>query len=62
MEALVAKSGYNGVVTSDLLASLTLTRYQSSAWSLTYDEYCTARQPAASLVPPAGGRAITVPA
>jgi hypothetical protein len=62
MDALIAKAGFAGHVTGDLRASLAVTRYQSSAAAMTYDEYCAARQPAPSQAPASGGVAITVPA
>ncbi|CAL8466636.1 g6172 [Coccomyxa elongata] len=62
IDSLIAKAGYTGSVTAELRASLTMTRYQSSAASLTYDEYCAIAQPAAARVQPAGSVTITVPA
>ncbi|EIE26356.1 hypothetical protein COCSUDRAFT_12481 [Coccomyxa subellipsoidea C-169] len=62
IDSLIAKAGYVGPVTPALRASLTVTRYQSSAASLTYDQYCAAAQPAAARVQPAGGMTVTVPA
>ncbi len=62
IDALIAKAGYQGAISPDLRMSLAVTRYQSSATSLTYDEYCTLAQPSAAQVPHANGVAITVPA
>lgn len=62
IDALIAKAGYTGAITPELRASLSVTRYQSSAASLSYDEYCALAQPSASEVPRATGVAITVPA
>lgn len=62
IDALISKAGYTGAVTAELRASLSVTRYQSSATSLTYDEFCAIAQPAAGRVQPAGGIAVTVPA
>jgi len=39
LESLVRKSGYKGALNQSLLASIKLTRYQSSKSSLTYAEY-----------------------
>jgi len=36
---LVRKAGYEGVTSSDLLSSIKCSRYQSSKYQLTYDEY-----------------------
>ena len=63
IDALIAKSGYAGAASADLRTALSITRYQSSAAALSYDEYCAIRQqPAPSQVPASGGVAITVPA
>ncbi len=42
--ALIRKSGYSGQVTSALLAGLKVTRYQSTAYTLTYAEYRQAKE------------------
>lgn len=39
IDALVRKAGFAGVATAGLLASIKLTRYQSTLHKLTYDEY-----------------------
>jgi uncharacterized protein (TIGR00296 family) len=39
VEAAVRKAGYSGVVNADLLASVEVTRYQSTRWELSYDEW-----------------------
>jgi AMME syndrome candidate gene 1 protein len=39
VSSLVHKAGYNGNVTSDLLKSVHCTRYQSSKYQVTFDEY-----------------------
>lgn len=39
IDHLIAKAGCSVSVTSTLRASLAVTRYQSSAYSLSYDEY-----------------------
>lgn len=39
IESLIEKSGYTGSITPKLLASISLTRYQSSRCTLTYFEY-----------------------
>lgn len=62
IDSLIAKAGFTGPVTPALRGSLSVTRYQSSAASLTYDQYCAAAQPAAARVQPAGGMTVTVPA
>jgi AMMECR1 domain-containing protein len=62
IDALIAKAGYVGTISPELRISLAVTRYQSSAATLTYDEYCALAQPSASQVHQAGGVAITVPA
>ena len=62
IDALIAKAGYVGVVIDQLRDSLVITRYQSTACSLSYDEYCSLRQPLAGPVPSANGLPITVPA
>eukprot|EP01117_Protostelium_nocturnum_P002350 TRINITY_DN1301_c0_g1_i2.p1 TRINITY_DN1301_c0_g1~~TRINITY_DN1301_c0_g1_i2.p1 ORF type:complete len:203 (+),score=52.63 TRINITY_DN1301_c0_g1_i2:136-744(+) len=39
LHSLIEKAGYSGKVTKELLASIKLTRYQSSELSMKYDEY-----------------------
>jgi AMME syndrome candidate gene 1 protein len=43
IESLIRKAGYEGRITKDLLESITLTRYQSTKASITYEEYCADR-------------------
>ena len=43
INSLVQKAGYDGPVTEELLRSLSITRYQSSAVSVTYDDFLSAR-------------------
>ena len=62
IDALIAKAGFTGLVTQQLRESLVITRYQSTACSLSYDEYCALRQPLAGHVFAANGVPITVPA
>ena len=62
IDALIAKAGFVGSVTDQLRESLVITRYQSTACSLSYDEYCSLRQPSAGHIPAANGLPITVPA
>ncbi|CAL5227468.1 g10443 [Coccomyxa viridis] len=62
IDALIAKAGFVGSVTDHLRESLVITRYQSTACSLSYDEYCSLRQPLAGHLPAANGLPITVPA
>ena len=62
IDALIAKAGFVGTVTQQLRETLVITRYQSTACSLSYDEYCALRQPSAGHLPAANGVPITVPA
>ncbi len=39
VSSLIHKAGFNGDVTSDLLKSIQCTRYQSSKYQVTFDEY-----------------------
>ncbi|PRP74966.1 hypothetical protein PROFUN_15999 [Planoprotostelium fungivorum] len=39
LESLIRKAGYNGKVTPSLIASIKLTRYQSSETSMGYEDY-----------------------
>jgi uncharacterized protein (TIGR00296 family) len=39
ISSLIQKAGYNGTVTSDLLKTIHCTRYQSSKYQVTFDEY-----------------------
>ncbi|KAL7528226.1 hypothetical protein ACHAXR_002335 [Thalassiosira sp. AJA248-18] len=41
--SLVRKAGYRGVISDDLLAQICCTRYQSSKYRLSYQEYAMAR-------------------
>mmetsp|Transcript_17217 Transcript_17217/g.37450 ORF Transcript_17217/g.37450 Transcript_17217/m.37450 type:complete len:229 (+) Transcript_17217:255-941(+) len=41
IESLMRKSGYGGPITKESKLSIKLVRYQSTTFSLTYDEYCT---------------------
>lgn len=41
IDALVRKAGFSGGLTASLLASIRLTRYQSTLHKLTYEEYLT---------------------
>ena len=43
IEALVRKSGYNGRVDLEVKEAIKLTRYQSSTYTMSYDEYQSAR-------------------
>ena len=62
IDALIAKAGYVGSITHQLREALAITRYQSTASSLSYDDYCSLRQPLAGNLPSANGVPITVPA
>ena len=62
IDALIAKAGYVGSITHQLREALAITRYQSTACSLSYDDYCSLRQPLAGNLPSANGVPITVPA
>lgn len=42
LSSLIDKAGFSGRVNSDLLSSISLTRYQSSKFSLTFPEYVDA--------------------
>jgi len=52
VEAAVRKSGYAGALTPGLMASLQVTRYQSSRWEMTYGEW---RRGARAPAPAAAG-------
>ena len=39
VDSLIRKAGYRGDVSKDILDSISLTRYQSSKYSLSYDAY-----------------------
>jgi AMME syndrome candidate gene 1 protein len=44
IDALIRKAGYGGAPSAALRASLSVTRYQSSAVTITYDEYYAQKQ------------------
>lgn len=50
VESLVLKAGYTGALSSALLSSLRVTRYQSSLLTRTYAHYLAARQGSESVV------------
>lgn len=58
VESLMRKSGYQGALTLTLKQSLTMTKYQSSKMSLTYEEYLAVTAPRNGAPPHTNGFAL----